>query len=96
MDTGFNGRKKEVTGKAGIKKRGDGIGASKPAGKDVSYSKRREGAQNHAGGSGYSNSQGTQERSVTRGLGGSKLILIVIAVALLFGGKNILNLFGGG
>ena len=96
MDTGFNGRKKEVTGKAGIKKRGEGVGASKPAGKDVSYSKRREGAQNHAGGSGYSNSQGTQERSVTRGLGGSKLILIVIAVALLFGGKNILNLFGGG
>ena len=97
MDTGFGGRKKKVTGKADIHTSSKPVQSGQTAGKDVSYSKRREGAnQGHASYSSGAQQSGAQtERAVTRGLGGGKLIIIVIIAALLLGGGKLSGLFGG-
>jgi hypothetical protein len=92
MDNGFKGRGKNVTGStSGIHKRGEGVSSGKPAGKDVSYSRRTENTRPSGYSGGYQQNQnGSQtQRSTTRGLGGGKLIVIVLIAALLFGAARM-------
>ncbi|MBR3078134.1 MAG: peptidase C11 [Oscillospiraceae bacterium] len=92
-----SGRGKKIIGKTdSFGKTGSGLGAGKPAGKDVSYSKRPQSGGSYSGGSGGHN------RAMTRGLGGGGLIIVIILAFFLLkscggsGGGLLSGLFGGG
>ena len=106
MDNKSSGRGKKILGKtSSVQKKGEGLQSGKPAGKDVSYSKRPNYQQSgqkpqQSGGFlnlGGSESSGNMNRAVTRGLGGGGLILVIIALifALKYCG-GIGGLLGGG
>ncbi len=90
-----SGRGKNVIGKTGsFGRKGSGLGSGKPAGKDVSYSKRPSGSS-------YG-SAGGHNRAVTRGLGGGGLIIVIVLAFFLLkscggsGGGLLSSLLGGG
>lgn len=108
MENRPRGRKKNYSnGTAGVHKRGDGLGSSGPVGRQDGYSgrkKRPASYQQPVSQNEFQNGEQQQTGSShSRGLFGSgsgKLILIVIAALVLFGGGsglgNLLGLFGGG
>ena len=99
MAVNQNGRGKNVTGTGKpVAKRGDGLNSG-PVGRPQGYSGRPTGSSPASSGGSSSNysQQSYQEgqRSGVRGLGGGKLLIILVLV-LALGGGGLSGLFGGG